>query len=127
MHPCAGCLYVRPNSYVQASNWLKSAQFLLAMSLLPMLLWAVFLANAIHFARRGSFGLTDFGITAMLGLLAYIASAILGSLGMAAASRELRTRPGVRSPWTLVLMSLTGAVLVLPWLAFVVLLIAGSR
>lgn len=119
-------LNVGSHPHVDPSDQLKSAHFLLAMSLLPMLLWALFLANAIYFARRGNFGLTDFVVTGMLGLVAYIASAILGSLGMAAVSRDMRARPGQRSPWTLVLMSLTGAVLVLPWLAFVALLIAGS-
>jgi hypothetical protein len=93
------------------------------MGLLPMLLWAVLVANALHFARRGNFGLSDLMITGLFGLFAYIASMILGSIGMAAASRELRSHPEQRPPLTVVLMFLTGAVLVLPWVAFVARLV----
>ena len=110
---------VRSHCDMERSGKLVAANVMMAVGLIPLALWLLFLANAAYYASRGNFGLSDLMITGMFGLIAYVAALLVAGGGALWAGRTMNLQPDVRHPFTRALVRATGVSLLIPWLMFV--------
>jgi len=96
---------------------LKVASALMGVGVVPMVLWFAMLLNAVRELRLGEFDLSDVMFTGVVGLLAYLATLVIGgagalwSLGLRRGAPDAPRRIARNLAW------LVAAVLALPWLA----------
>ena len=100
------------------------ANVVMGVGLLPSLAWLVMLPLAVGHVRSGDFGLPDLMFAGVAGMGAYLFTFVVSGAGSVWAALLARTAPaGVRRA-AKVLISITAAVLLLPWLAVLVLVAA---
>jgi hypothetical protein len=96
---------------------LKAASALMGLGVVPMMLWFAMLVNAVRELRAGEFDLSDVMFTGVVGLLAYLATLVIGgagalwSLGLRRGAPDAPRRVARNLAW------LVAGVLALPWLA----------
>jgi hypothetical protein len=95
---------------------LKVASTLMGLGLVPMMLWFAMLVNAVHELRAGDFDLSDVMFTGVVGMLAYLATLVVGgagalwSLGLRRDAPDSPRRIARNLAWLVV------AVLAVPWM-----------
>jgi hypothetical protein len=105
------------------SGKLIAANVLMTLGLIPLALWFVFLANAVYYASRRNFGLSDLMITGMFGLVAYVIALLVAGGGALWADRTMNRQPRARHTFTRALVRTTGVSLLMPWVMYLGLVI----
>lgn len=101
---------------------LRIASALMGVGVVPMMLWFAMLVNAVRALGAGEFDLSDVMFTGVAGMLAYLATFVIGgagalwALGLRRQASEAARRLARNLTW------LTVAVLALPWLVVASLL-----
>jgi len=96
---------------------LKVASALMGVGVVPMMLWFAMLVNAVRELRAGEFDLSDVMFAGVAGMLAYLATLVIGgagalwSLGLRRDAPERARRVARNLAW------LVAAVLAVPWIA----------
>ena len=102
---------------------LKLASTLMGLGVVPMMLWFAMLVNAVRELRAGEFDLSDVMFTGVAGMLAYLATLVIGgagalwSLGLRRDVPEGSRRVARNLTW------LVAVVLAIPWLAIAGLMV----
>jgi hypothetical protein len=101
-----------------------AANVVIVVGLLPTLAWLVMLPLALGTLRSGDFGLPDLMFAGVAGMGAYLFTFLISGAGAVWAAILARTAPRGARRAAKVLISITAAVLLLPWLAVLVLVAA---
>ena len=95
---------------------LVAANVLMGIGIVPMAIWAAFLASVYVYAGSANTGLSDLTLLLLFGVVAYIATLAVAGIGAIWAARILRGMVGPGPQITTVLLIVTGIALVLPWI-----------
>ena len=112
---------------LEPSDKLKSANLLMGIGLVPVGLWALYLAGLIASCGQLMCDLTSAGLVALFGGLAYCVMLGFGGFGILSAGRQLRANPDIRAPITRFLQFTIGAVAGAPWIWLVVSVAKGGK
>ena len=96
---------------------LRIASALMGVGVVPMMLWFAMLVNALRALRVGEFDLSDVMFTGVAGMLAYLATLVIGGAGALWSLGLRRDAPDAQRRLARNLAWLVAAVLAVPWLA----------
>ena len=99
----------------------------MGFGLVPIVLWALYLAGLSASCGQVVCDLTSAGLVALFGGLAYCLMLGLGGFGIVTAGRQLRANPEIRAPITRLLQFTTGAVASAPWVWPVLSVAKGGK
>jgi hypothetical protein len=109
---------------VKSSTKLTVASSLMAVGMLPMLLWLAMLVAAIDHLRTGEFGLPELMFAGVAGMTAYLVTLVVAGAGAIWAAVQLR---GASRGGRLVaksLIAITAVILLMPWALVLTLVVA---
>ena len=108
------------------SGKIVAANVLMAIGLIPLALWFLFLASAAYYMGRGNLGLSDLMLMGAFGLFAYIAALLVAGGGAWWASLAMKRQPDVRHTFTRALVRTTGVSLLVPWLMYLAMVVSRA-
>jgi len=94
---------------------IAAANTVMAFGILPMLAWLVLLVRSVLRVEVGEFDLSDLMFVGVAGMGAYLVTLVIAGLGAIWAAALLRGASPRARRLARVLVSVTAAVLLLPW------------
>ena len=94
---------------------IATANVVMVLGVLPMLAWLAVLVRSVFRLREGAFDLSDLMFVGVLGMGAYLFTLVVAGAGAIWATGMVREASAAARRVARIMVSVTAAVLVLPW------------